>query len=58
MKYVVLNDSDFDASPEIYETYEEALAEFNDRKEDEYSDGLDLYICEVIDVRKAILPRN
>ncbi|MEC1648179.1 MULTISPECIES: hypothetical protein [Bacillus mojavensis subgroup] len=58
MKYAVINDCMFEAFPEIYETYEDALAEFNKRKSEDMWDELDLYICEVIDVRKAILPRN
>ncbi|MFC8958304.1 hypothetical protein ACFTXL_01285 [Bacillus subtilis] len=53
MKYVVFSDSITDPAPCTYDTYEEALADLNDREEDDYWDETDVYICEIINVRKA-----
>ncbi|WP_339225900.1 hypothetical protein [Bacillus sp. FSL P4-0290] len=53
MKYVVFSDSIIDPALCSYATYEEALADLNEREKDDYWDETDIYICEIINVRKA-----
>lgn len=52
MKYVVFSDY-CDASQAIYDNYEDALADFKERTTDEAYNGVDAYICGVIDEYKA-----
>ena len=52
MKYVVFSDY-CDASQAIYDNYEDALADFKERTTDEAYNGVDAYICAVIDEHKA-----
>ncbi|MED5047655.1 hypothetical protein P9738_12875 [Bacillus siamensis] len=51
-KFAVFSDY-CDAGHVVCETYEEALAEYNERIEDDSSNGVDAYLCVVIDEYKA-----
>ncbi|MDR9794586.1 hypothetical protein GBG21_17000 [Aeribacillus pallidus] len=47
-KHAVFSDY-CDAGQEIFDTYEEAKAEFERRKNDENENGVDVYLCKVIE---------
>ncbi|MBS4162077.1 hypothetical protein GWP49_34030, partial [Klebsiella pneumoniae] len=51
-KYAVFSDY-CDAGQSIYDNYENALADFEERSTNESYNGVDAYICEVIDEYKA-----
>ncbi|MFP7377699.1 hypothetical protein [Bacillus paralicheniformis] len=52
LKYAVFSDY-CDAGQSIYDNYENALADFEERSTNESYNGVDAYICEVIDEYKA-----
>jgi hypothetical protein len=47
-KYAVFSDY-CDAAQEIFDSYEEAKAEFEQRKNDRSTNGVDAYLCKVIE---------
>ncbi|MBU8739719.1 hypothetical protein MOB72_08425 [Bacillus licheniformis] len=51
-KYAVFSDY-CDAGQTIYDNYEDALVDFEERTTNESYNGVDAYICEVIDEYKA-----
>ncbi|MGL3988425.1 hypothetical protein ACSHMG_19170 [Bacillus [licheniformis] CMCC 63516] len=52
MKYAVFSDY-CDAGQAIYDNYEDALDDYAERIMNESRNGVDAYICEVIDEYKA-----
>ncbi|MEC1625438.1 MULTISPECIES: hypothetical protein [Bacillus] len=52
-KFAVFSDYGPDAGQVVCETYEEALAEYNERINEDSWNGVDAYLCVVIDEYKA-----
>ncbi|WP_366597606.1 hypothetical protein AB0R79_17855 [Bacillus velezensis] len=52
MKYAVFSDY-CDAGQGVFDTYEEALADYNERINDSSENSVDAYLCVVIDEYKA-----
>ncbi|MGG1103268.1 hypothetical protein ABES74_04240 [Bacillus subtilis] len=51
-KFAVFSDY-CDAGQSVFDTYEEALADYNERINDDSWNGVDAYLCVVIDEYKA-----
>ncbi|MCY7751630.1 hypothetical protein MOB18_21450 [Bacillus inaquosorum] len=52
-KFAVFSDYGPDAGQSVFDTYEEALADYNERINDDSESGVDAYLCVVIDEYKA-----
>ncbi|QTM25112.1 hypothetical protein J7W01_14335 [Bacillus subtilis] len=52
-KFAVFSDYGPDAGQVVFETYEEALADYNYRFSGDSWDNIDAYLCVVIDEYKA-----
>ncbi|MGJ9381519.1 hypothetical protein [Salipaludibacillus sp. CF4.18] len=51
--YAVFSDY-CDAGQTIYSNYDDAKRDYDERVSEEYSNGVDSYICKVVEVYKAI----